>query len=279
MAIGAICKGFGQIRNLGEGKIKPFSVDFAYTGDVQEYIVPYTGLYKLEVWGAQGGVASGGKGGYSVGYKDFKKGTVLYVVCGGEGVGLETSYVYETTQYYTGGYNGGGQGWNYGHRSDGGVNGWGASGGGATHIALVSGTIAEIGKDTFDTKGLIVAGGGGGCGGTNGWNNDGSDAYAKLGGGNGGGLNGANGGGSAYSRGSGATQTSGHAFGSGMPYRSGGGGGYYGGKGGSAAGAGGGSGWIGGVSEITYKDVTYTPSTTQGGNSGNGKAVISFVTK
>ena len=45
----------------------PFeSQEFGYTGGVQTFTVPYTGVYKLEVWGAQGGSVSGyagGKGG------------------------------------------------------------------------------------------------------------------------------------------------------------------------------------------------------------------------
>ena len=67
-----------------------------------------------------------------------------------------------------------------------------------------------------------------------------------------------------------ATLTSG-TFGQGS---SAGGGGYYGGTN-----SGGGSGWIGGVPKITYKGVTYSPSTTAGVNSGNGKARITFVKK
>ena len=48
------------------------SWNFDYTGDVQEFVAPYSGKYKLEVWGAQGGdsAVSGGLGGY--GYVDRK---------------------------------------------------------------------------------------------------------------------------------------------------------------------------------------------------------------
>jgi hypothetical protein len=38
---------------------------FGYTGASQKFIVPATGVYKIEAWGASGGgVINGGKGGY-----------------------------------------------------------------------------------------------------------------------------------------------------------------------------------------------------------------------
>ena len=53
---------------------------------------PFDGIYRLEVWGAQGGPTyyngrnvQGGKGGYSVGTIHLKKGTLLYIHVGGEG--------------------------------------------------------------------------------------------------------------------------------------------------------------------------------------------------
>lgn len=250
-----------QILNMStEKKVEPFSVDFAYTGTVQEYVVPVSGLYKLEVWGAYSPKTDnnkGGYGGYSVGYKKLKKNTVLYIVNGEAGQYKQTSSWITLPNAYNGG---GGTYAKYGT----------ASGGGATHIALVSGTLAEIGKDIFDQKGLIVAGGGGGG--------------KNSSGGSGGGISGGNGGESAAT---GGTQTSGYAFGQGEPSiyvstypndRGGGGGGYFGGKAGNVCG-GGGSGWIGGVPSITYKGTTYNSSTSNGTNNGAGKAKISFITK
>lgn len=265
-----------QILNLDdEGKIEPFSINFAYTSTVQEYTVPYTGLYKLEVWGAQGGSdggSSGGAGGYSIGYIKLKKNTILYVVNGGKGYGSGATGT--GGKNWSGGYNGGGNGGTDGVSS--GRGAWGSSGGGATHIALVTGLLKDIGKTVFDTSGLIVAGGGGGNGGQQGWEDDGTSAYEGHGGGSGGGLTGGN----SSSGGQGATQTSGYAFGQGDGYwHSGGGGGYYGGHGGYYNAAGGGSGWITGVPEITYKGTTYSPSTSNGVNRGNGKTTISFITK
>lgn len=232
------------------------SQSFSYTGGVQSFTIPYDGLYKLEVWGAKGYSTAGGNGGYSYGYKEFKKGTVLYICCGGN------------NNQYDANYNGGGKG---------NSKGPGYSGGGATHIALVTGTIASIGVTNFVTnkKGLIVAGGGGGG------RYVGDEARAGgAGGGTTGGMGAYNGG-----TGNGGTQTAGGnsktdgSFGTGANstgYGPGGGGGLYGG-GGEHSGAGGGSGYIGGVPAVTFKDTSYSPYTQQGGNSGAGKATITFV--
>ena len=136
--------------SAGDLEPGPASRSFAYTGDVQAHLVPTTGKYKLEVWGAQGGsysphraAQSGtgipGKGGYSVGEINLTAGTILYVYVGGKG---------NTDINGTGGFNGGGN-----SRSSN-SNGWnGGSGGGATDI--------RIGVDSLYSR-VIVAGGGGG---------------------------------------------------------------------------------------------------------------------
>ena len=244
----------------------PFSQTFNYTGGVQTLVVPTTGLYKLEVWGARGGYTSAydvytnNKGGHSVGYKKLTAGTTLFITCGGMG-GQGSG------GNYSGGYNGGGS------ANVGPYPAHGSGGGGATHIALVSGELATIGKTVFDAQGLIVAGGGGGYY---------YDSYNQFTtGGSGGGLTGASG---ATSQGSpaaqGGGQSSGYAFGqgaNGTNYQTGGGGGYFGGYNEYYHGAGGGSGWIEGVPSITYKGVSYTPTTENNINSGNGYAVIERV--
>ncbi len=71
---------------------------FNYTGGMQNVTIEQTGIYKLEVWGASGASDNGvgGKGGYSIGYKQLTKGDIIYICVGGAGSG------------YTGGYNGGG---------------------------------------------------------------------------------------------------------------------------------------------------------------------------
>jgi len=61
--------------------------EFNYIGDVQEFIVPVNGTYKLEVWGAGGGgqhqasySGIGGLGGYSQGLINLKKGDTLCII-------------------------------------------------------------------------------------------------------------------------------------------------------------------------------------------------------
>ena len=207
------------------------SLDYSYEGKVQEFTAPYTGEYKLETWGAQGGNANnGGYGGYSVGTVSLNEGDKIYIYVGGQANG------------YSGGYNGGGNGLA-------GPQG-GPGGGGATHIATTSRGVLST-YNSYRNELLIVSGGGGA----------GAAGY-----GSGGGMNGQTG--AAFAgqypnyRATEGTQTAagrslaegagvgafgqgGHAFSSfgGL----GGGGGYFGGGGTPRghAGAGGGSGYIG----------------------------------
>lgn len=243
-------------------------IDYHYTGGIQTFTVPITGLYQFEVWGAQGGTGGthlGGNGGWSFGYKVLTKGQVLYIVCGGAGV--RTTY----GQYAAGGYNGGG-----GTKS-GAMNGYmkmPGSGGGATHIASRSGLLTALASYKSDV--LIVAGGGGGGGDTG--------DYEGVGG-TGGGVNGGVGGGTCA--GGGGTQSAGgingyytanNGFFGGAKNLDGapaGGGGWYGGAGGWAmSGGGGGSGYVGGVLAITYSGTYYTPGMVNGNRAGNGMARI-----
>ena len=129
--------------------------DFAFTGTVPEpWLVPVTGQYKLEVWGAQGGgsqvdgnssLGVGGKGGYSYGTVSLNKNDTLYIYVGGQG---ETSGTNNNTKA-EGGFNGGGSAWG---SSSGDPAG---GGGGATDI--------RINTDSLYAR-VIVAGGGGGGG-------------------------------------------------------------------------------------------------------------------
>lgn len=146
---------------------------FNYTGDIQSWIVPVTGYYNLEVWGASGGTAygeacakgcvteedvSGGAGGYASGYKYLTSGTILYICVGGAG---ENGYM--SAHIAEGGYNGGTKGEASDHTD--GVSNQGhhirmGGGGGATHIATRSGLLENLQGYTSDI--LLVAGGGGG---------------------------------------------------------------------------------------------------------------------
>jgi len=112
--------------------------NFDYTGGYQTFVVPRSGIYKLETWGAQGGYRSnsgmGGKGGYARGQVYLNRGDILYVYVGGFG---------ETHQ----GYNGGGY-----------QSATKNYGGGATDIRFVAG---DWNSDLGLKSRLIVAGGGG----------------------------------------------------------------------------------------------------------------------
>lgn len=125
--------------------------NYDYTGNVQTFTAPVDGTYKLEVWGAQG-VPNGyppryetaNVGGYSVGEIDLTQGTNIYIGVGGKGNGA------------TGGWNGGGD------ASPSSMYIYGYAGGGATHMAYNSGTLASLENNKSSV--IIVAGGGGGCG-------------------------------------------------------------------------------------------------------------------
>lgn len=219
-----------------KNEIKILSYNFSYTGSVQSMTLQ-PGIYKLECWGARGGLgagSTGGLGGYSCGTLTLSKQKVIYVYAGGAG-NKGTSVA--------GGFNGGGHGSSTNSRTM-------SSGGGASDI--------RIGQDSLYAR-IIVAGGGGG----------GHDSSSSLDGGVGGGISGGTGKGGSDRVGYGGTQTSGGAartttswdnsyintslkgsFGQGgggysMQYINGAGGGWYGGgAGGPDGGAGGGSGYV-----------------------------------
>lgn len=66
-------------------------VDFSYTGEIQTFTAPKTGIYSLETWGAQGGdatdgtnTARGGYGAYAYGEVFLQQGDTLFVNVGGQ---------------------------------------------------------------------------------------------------------------------------------------------------------------------------------------------------
>ena len=238
----------GEISNNENVSIE--TIDFDYVGREQEFIVPASGNYKLETWGAQGGKSrdyAGGVGGYSSGQVTLNRNKVLYVNCGGQG---ESSVKGEKV---AGGYNGGGSGAEPSTEEYYGASG----GGGATHIATMSGQLFEL--ENKKNSIFLVSGGGGG------------KSVCIETSSSGGGIKGNDGmsTGGSYERVpdiiSGGTQNSGYSFGKGAPgsgsYANscscegtgGGGGGYYGGnayqitisQGGNNSSGGGGSGYIG----------------------------------
>jgi len=246
---------------------------FGFTGAKQVWTVPYNGKYKLECWGAAGGIGYGngnpyGLGGYACGELRLNGGEKLYVYVGEDGVNTST----------TPSFNGGGASFaSSGHN--------GGRGGGASDIRRFS--------DDLDHR-IIVAGGGGGaqstCGGV------GTTA------GHGGGLIGItsiNQTGTGYrgSYASGGTQTSGGIasnnsgqlviygkFGIGANSQTcgaGGGGGWYGGGSTYTAGGGGGSSYIETLENAaTISGDASMPSaygSAQTGNSGNGAIKITLL--
>ena len=131
-----------------------WALTWNYTGSVQSYTVPTTGIYKLQVWGAQGGtfVAKGGLGGYATCYAQLNAGETIYIYVGGRG----------GDSYNAAGGNGG---WNGGGHGGTGVSGYcgSAGGGGATHISKVNNQVIGSGCAFLGgTNYIIVAGGGGG---------------------------------------------------------------------------------------------------------------------
>ena len=247
------------------------STTFNYTGGMQSFSARAGIQYKIEIFGAQGGSygGSGGKGGYTIGYRTPSNNETWYIGVGGSG----SHSPWDGTA--NGGYNGGGKGYSgydhLGNEVD------ACSGGGASHVGLSNATLAGTSSSNL----IGAAGGGGGGmkvittdGNTNNWF-----------GGDGGGTSGANGansstygggGGTQYGPGSGGIapgQTAAgygqggdgnHSSGHGA---SGGGSGYYGGGGsnGSDGGGGGGSAYTGGM---------YSASTSAGQRSGNGQVII-----
>ena len=202
------------------------SKTFTFKGSVEEFTIPVTGTYLLEVWGARGGygrgpagynVGAGGNGGYASGKRSFTKGDVIYVGVGGKGDDGSG-----TSTYY-GGWNGGGN-----SVSDGNTT-WGA-GGGATHIAITNKFDRLRDYNSYRDNVLIVAGGGGGGG------NYFASPNVGYKGGDGGGTSGGNGagtspgyGGTSTSRGGGHYSGGGFGYGASGGCYSGGGGGWFGG--------------------------------------------------
>ncbi len=127
--------------------------DFLCIGKEQEFIVPKSGYYQIETYGAQGGGETGGKGGKSKGVIYLEKNEKLYVYVGCQGGFNETSS-------NVGGYNGGGY-----SGTDSTIHSYG--GGGATDIRyfgegeLVQGDLLWNSKKGLNSR-IMVAGGGGG---------------------------------------------------------------------------------------------------------------------
>lgn len=280
---------------------------FDYTGSEREYVAPYDGVYQIELWGASGGNAPGihnnvgGKGAYVKGNVSLTKGTTLFINIGGQGENANNMGIHDdgNKRPSMGGYNGGGNVVGYGQCV-------GAGGGGATHVALVSGLLSTLSGQR--DKVLMVASAGGGAS----LDNNNRTTFEGSGGA-GGILKGYDGKtvGNTQCLAYGATQSSGgrscttsiYGYFGGSNYTGssveidggGGGAGYYGGGNSICSGGGGGSSYINENTIftslnaeylinniVTYdgesKDMpTHSGKSTMTGNSGNGYAKITYL--
>lgn len=273
---------------------------YSYVNKEQTFEVPYSGKYKIELYGAAGGssdiYSQGGEGGQVVVEAALLSGKTLYINTGemGKKNGKAT-------------YNGGGASSN-----------GSASGGGATSVSYRSGTLSIVLKtEDGETDLIAVAGGGGGAASKYGEfrkaykDSEGAVVslpsnryvpYASVPG-NGGGIQGENGHikiypdnetskwldeefqtmqyaslmkGNGYTDWTllGGTQISGYAKGSGQNGKNGSGGsggGYYGGNSGSGT-------WISGTGGSGYaKEDCISMNFTVGGNNGNGYVKITYL--
>lgn len=161
--------GSTQLLSFSSTKGSKHSGTTKVASNVQKFVVPETGEYRLEVWGASGGdtrlvntttivSGRGGKGAYTSAYVTLEKGTELYVYVGGQG---NDNAPIASRTYGAGGWNGGGNGGTATYDEQ--YPESGAGGGGMTHISL-SGS-DNVDNNVFDRNSvLVVAGGGGGAG-------------------------------------------------------------------------------------------------------------------
>lgn len=181
----------------------PTVFDYDYIGDVQEFSVPVSGTYKVELWGAQGG-NDGGNGAYTSGTIKLSKGVNIYTYVGGSGSANSAGIA----QDIQGGYNGGGL-----TRGQDCCNRVFGAGGGATDVRISDGASDDF--NSLKSRIMVAAGGGGRFSDDSDGSGYGSaDGESK--GGSGGGLTGISGSGyySDYCYGLGALQTSGGKIGS-----------------------------------------------------------------
>lgn len=150
------------------------SIRFDYTGDMQSIIL-LPGVYRIELYGASGGIGSGngnpfGKGGFISGELTINSSLNapppllrIYIFVGQQGIDN-----WQTTTRF----NGGGKAINYGGHN-------GGAGGGATDIRLISGPWDNI--ESLKSR-ILVAGGGGGAQSTCGWSATAGDGGNLTGG-------------------------------------------------------------------------------------------------
>ena len=233
-----------QVLVKREGSVENQEFKYECSGEYQEFTAPGTTYYKIQSWGARGGYGRtnwslkyrGGYGAYTEGEIYLKKDQKLYIYvgCAGANGGTPSRYLGGA-----GGWNGGAKGGDDSNKDS--QPDAGGGGGGATDIRLKNTSSKTVWNefDSLKSRIMVAAGGGGG-------NYSGS-------GGAGGTLAGTTG----YGKKSIPTQTTGYAFGYGMPGgkctdgSGGAGGGYFGAYSGSGCsnGGGGGSSYVSGCED------------------------------
>lgn len=129
---------------------------YEYMGSDQTFVVPKTGTYKIELWGAQGGGLDEeyrGLGGYTAGTTELTKGDKFYLFIGGQG--KYTHAFDDNSNRIIGEFNvGGGAVGQRGYPD----RYWG-TGGGATDIRLVNDNWSSF--DSLKSRIMVAAGAGG----------------------------------------------------------------------------------------------------------------------
>ena len=127
---------------------KSIKIEYGYNGNYQTFTAPYSGVYKIECWGASGGDLNayvGGKGAYTNGNILLSKNQVLYIYIGEQGGRTNI----QSTPFNSGSF-----------QKDNGLEWqWGRAGGGATDIRFASGTWDDF--NSLKSRIMVAAGGGG----------------------------------------------------------------------------------------------------------------------
>ena len=233
-----------QVTVKREGSVENQEFKYECKSEYQEFTAPGTTYYKIQSWGAKGGYGRtnwslkyrGGYGAYTEGEIYLKKDQKLYIYvgCAGANGGTPSRYLGGA-----GGWNGGGKGGDDSNKDS--QPDAGGGGGGSTDIRLKNTSSKTVWNEFESLKSriMIAAGGGGGN-------------YSGVGG-DGGSITGTTG----YGNKSIPSQTTGYAFGYGMPGgkctdgSGGAGGGYFGGysQTGCSYGGGGGSSYVSGCED------------------------------
>ena len=118
--------------------------NYPFSGYEQTFVVPKNGTYKVELWGAQGGGTTGGKGAYISGTIELTKNETFYIY-----VGQNSPYTLGLC--YT---------WNDNAAFNSSNVGGCATGGGATDMRITRGTEWND-TDSLASRIIVAAGGGG----------------------------------------------------------------------------------------------------------------------